>query len=319
MTASATTGRTTRRRTKRGRTTTGRTGAGRAARWLALAVLLLVTAPGSAGTVRQLVHDGPHAVLTQAGVVFAVGRALDVYRPDPPPPAGGLPVVVMVPSCCGDRSDLGPLAEATAAAGALVLVADWTGPDAGAPWGRGYGEVVCAVRYAQARAPSLGGDPRRVALLGWSDGALPASATALVGSPQGVTADRCTEPGPSGVPRAVVGVAGFYGWTLPVPASYDTARAEAWLGGAPSEAPDAWRSATPYAALDRAGPTCWVLLVGATDPLAADAQRFAAALQAHGHRVLTVLARPAGDQTMLSPRTQEGRTTVTETLRATTC
>jgi hypothetical protein len=43
---------------------------------------------------------------------------LDVYAG--PNPQRELPVIVMVRACCGNRADLGKLAEAVAAAGAIV-------------------------------------------------------------------------------------------------------------------------------------------------------------------------------------------------------
>jgi acetyl esterase/lipase len=156
-----------------------------------------------------------------------------------------------------------------------------------------------------------------VALLGWSDGALVAAAIAGAGDRLG--RGRCAEPGPSARPDALVAADGFFGWPLPVPSRYVTARAERFLGGSPARAPRPWRDATPFSWLDAPGwPDQVRLLAGTTDPLAADARRFAAALRRHHRAVRLVLLTPHGDQSLLSPRTEEGRAVVRETLDALT-
>jgi acetyl esterase len=246
-------------------------------------------------------------------VPYATGRSLDVYRPRSA--AGAVPVVVLVHGCCGDRSDLVKLAEATAAAGALVLNADWAGLAADARYPGAYEDVACAVRYARAAAGRYGGDPARVTLVGWSDGALVAAVVALAG--EHLDAGRCRAAATSPRPDALVGVGGYYGWRAPVPARLVGPRTVRFLGGTPATAAQAWRDATPYGWLRSTGrPVRTTLLVGEQDPLRADAAAFAAALRRAGHRVMLVVAPPAGDQSMISPRTAEGRTTVREILAA---
>ena len=249
-------------------------------------------------------------------VPYARGAVLDVHRPPPTTARNGSgpPVVVLVHACCGDRSDLGRLAEAVAAAGALVLNADWAGIDADARFPDAYEEVACTVRFARARAADLGGNPARVVLAGWSDGALAAAVVAVGGDT--FDAGRCAYPEMSSRPDAVVGIAGFYGWPLPVPTRYATPRAESFLGGSPAAAAGAWGRATPYGwpVADDQPPV--LLLVGITDPLVADARRYAAAQRAGGRPVRLLVLAQAGDQTLLSPRTQEGRTVVAELLAA---
>jgi acetyl esterase/lipase len=219
-----------------------------------------------------------------------------------------------VHGCCGDRSDLGRLAEALAAAGALVLNADWAGIDARARLPDAYEEVACTVRFARARAATFGGDPGRVVLAVWSDGALAPAVVAVGGDT--FDAGRCAYPDMSAQPDAIVGIAGFYGWPLPVPTWYVTARAEAYLGGTPASAPWAWARATPYGWSVNGDAPPAVLLVGTTDPLVEDARRYAAVQRASGRSVLLRELAPAGDQTLLSPRTREGRTVVAEVLAA---
>jgi acetyl esterase/lipase len=248
-------------------------------------------------------------------IPYARGAVLDVHRPPSDGARGAArPPVVLVHGCCGDRSGLGRLAEALAAAGALVLNADWAGIDADARFPAAYEEVACAVRFARARAAALGGDPARVLLAGWSDGALPAMVVATGGDTFDAT--RCVQPEGSARPDAVVGIAGFYGWSLPVPARYVTPRAEAFFGGPPSSAAEAWARATPYGwPVDEDEPPA-LLLVGVTDPLIHDARRYASAQRAAGRPVRLLEFTEAGDQSLLSPRTREGRTVVAEVLAA---
>lgn len=242
-------------------------------------------------------------------VSYATGRVLDVYRPPRPEPQ---PIVDLLHACCGDRSDLSKLAEALAAGGAVALNADWGGMN-GARYPAAYAVAACAVRYAHARGAEYGGDPHRVALLGWSDGALVAVVVALAGD----TLDRsaCRAQQASARPEVMVDVGGYYGRRLPVPGAAVTARAVWFLGGTPATAPAAWRNATPYGRLPtRHPPLRAVLLVGRTGPLLADARAFAAALREAGDRPSLSVASPAGDQSMISPRTAEGRMTVRATL-----
>lgn len=254
------------------------------------------------------------AASIQATVTYTPGLTLDVYAPTSRQ-RGPIPVVVMLHGCCGNRIDLGLLARATAAAGALVLNADWSGirPD-GYP--AAYQQAACAVRVGRMLAGRFGGDPGRIALLGWSDGAMIAAVVAESG-------DRF--PGPcltdtgSSRPEALVGVAGFYGWPSDAaPPEEDSPRAVAFFGGTRRSAPDAWAAGNPYSVLGQNSRLTVRLVVGSTDPLLADNQAFAAARRATGLPVSLLTAPDTGDQTMLSTRTAEGRITVRETLAALT-
>ncbi|WP_448609192.1 alpha/beta hydrolase [Geodermatophilus sp. URMC 60] len=244
----------------------------------------------------------------------ASGAVLDVHRPDGSRATTPTPVVVLLHGCCGDRADLTKLAEALARAGALVFNADWAGIDADARFPDAYEEAACAVRFARERASGLGGDPHRVILAGWSDGALVATVLAVAGD----TFDpaRCRYHAASAVPDAVVGIAGFYGWPVPVPDAYVTPRAERFFGGPPDALPQSWTWATPYAWLDGVPTLPAVLLAGIEDPLVDDARRYADELTRHGRPVRLVEVPAAGDQTLISPRTREGRIVVAEVLAA---
>jgi acetyl esterase/lipase len=281
---------------------------------LILGLLAAPLAPRPATAEHSAARPGSPVLLER--LPYATDRVLDLYLPpgSSGPRSPGSPAVVLVHGCCGDRSDLGRLAEGIAAAGALVFNADWGGIDADAQFPDAFEDVACAVRFARARAPAVSGASRvPVVLAGWADGALAATVVAAAGDD--LDNDRCRYASLSPRPDAVVGIAGFYGWPLPVPAEYDTARAEEFFGGSPDSAPAAWARATPYASVATAPPT--VLLVGTTDVLAADARRYAAALRQARRTVRLVQIPPHGDQTLLSPRTAEGRTVVAEILATT--
>ena len=107
--------------------------------------------------------------------------------------------------------------------------ADWAGIKNDARFPDAYADVACAVRFARARAADFGGDPADVTLLGWSDGAMASAVVAAAGDQ--FDRSQCVYPSASSVPDALIGVAGFYGWTLPVPPVYVNDRARAFLGG----------------------------------------------------------------------------------------
>ena len=238
-------------------------------------------------------------------------HVLDVYRPRGD--STGIPVVVMIHGCCGDRADLGLMPAAVAMAGAVVFNADWSGVKPETNFREGYADVACAVSYAREHAHQYGGDPRRVTLFGWADGAM-ASAVVAAGGATTLKDPGCRARGKGGVPDGLVGVAGFYGWPLPPSPVFANDRAVEFVGGSPSTSPGLWRRASPYGWLASSLPRCATLIVGETDPLSADAVRYAEALQKTGHSVRLVVAPPTGDQTMLSLRTREGSITVRETI-----
>lgn len=255
-----------------------------------------------------------HTSRFHEAIPYAAGRALDVHAPFPEAgstPAAA-PVVVLLHGCCGDRSDLTKLSEALAAAQLVVFNVDWAGLDADASFPDTYEDVACAIGFARQHARDFGGDPKRVIVAGWSDGAM--AAAAVAGAPGRLDAGGClADVAPVAgtvAPTAVVGIGGFYGWTVPVADTYVTSRAIRLFGGGPEEAGERWSAATPYTSLRSAPPT--LLLVGTTDPLVADARRYAEALRDAGRPVRVVAIPPDGDQTLISPRTTEGRRVVTE-------
>ena len=68
------------------------------------------------------------------------------------------------------------------------------------------------------------------------------------------------------------GVAGFYGWTLPVPLIYVNERAQGLPRGRNKEPPRAWHDAPLYGWLGSAFPNCVTLVVGVTDPFVENAK-----------------------------------------------
>jgi len=108
-------------------------------------------------------------------------QQLDVYTPVLPAPAGGWPVAVFLYGGTwtdGNRKDYRFVGEALASRGILTLVADY----------RVYPEVkyptfledsAAAVAYALREAPRLGGNYRRVYVVGHSAGAYNAAMVAL--------------------------------------------------------------------------------------------------------------------------------------------
>ena len=120
------------------------------------------------------------------GVPYSRDRVLDVHVPSGADLAASAPAptIVLLHGCCGDRSDLGKLAEALAAARLVVFNVDWAGLDADATFPATYADVACAIGFARQHTGRFGGDPERLVVAGWSDGAMagPGSNGAIDGS-----------------------------------------------------------------------------------------------------------------------------------------
>jgi acetyl esterase/lipase len=284
-------------------------GGGRRRRRLALAALvpLLVAACGSPPV--------PEVRMT-SGIAYTSGAELDVHARVG---VSRQPVLVLLHGCCGSKDDLTPLAEAIAARGAVVFNANWTGVDRGGGWPRSYQEAACAVRFARASAARFGGDPGRIALLGWSDGAMLAAVVAVAGDDLG---DRCPQHRVSALPDVLIGVAGFYGWPVApgrvVDPYYVNARTIRFFGGAPAEVPGAWAAGNPYIRLGGNRRLEVRLVVGDADSLLADSRRFLAALRRVGYRASLRVTKEGDHRTVVVPRTPAGRLTVEEAFAAAT-
>lgn len=130
---------------------------------------------------------------------------LDVLAPE----AGeALPTIVLLPGGPGafqDRRYLEGLAAAVAARGAVVYLATYRSEATTNSTEDAMHDVRCAIRFARSTTSDYGGDPDRVVLIGHSFGsglALQTAVEAEADTP-GCLADE------SGIPTAVVGLAGF--------------------------------------------------------------------------------------------------------------
>ena len=153
-------------------------------RFAPLAALLLAVALAACSPVRTLNALAPEGTYTRTvGTAYGAGprQVLDVYRPTRTAPAGGWPVVVFFYGGSwnkGERGDYAFVGEALASRGILTLVADY----------RLYPEVrypdflhdsAAALAWGLAHAAELGGNPRRVFVMGHSAGGYNAAMLAL--------------------------------------------------------------------------------------------------------------------------------------------
>jgi acetyl esterase/lipase len=258
-------------------------------------------------------HREPASVEVTRDLRYTTSTTLDVFAL---PSGDGRPVVVTIHGCCGTRKDLLPLAMRLAAGGAVVFNASWPNFVDGGRYPTSYQEVGCAVRFARAQALRFGGDPSRVTLVAWSDGALIGGVVTNLGDSVG---GEC----PAGVgnarPEAFVALGGFLGWPAGedgwVDPAYVTPRTVDFFGGTPAARPDAWAGGNPYASLGRGAQVPIRLLVGSDDELRAGNERFAEAARAAGHSVDLVVVDGASNLSLLSTGLPEGRRAVAEVLR----
>ncbi len=148
---------------------------------LAIAAVLAVAACAPTATLNALVPRGTHSVTEGVAYGPLARQRLDVYRPTAAAPAGGFPVVVFFYGGSwnrGERSEYKFVGEALASRGVLTLVADY----------RLYPEVrypdflsdsALALRHGLEQAAALGGNPKRVFVMGHSAGGYNAAMLAL--------------------------------------------------------------------------------------------------------------------------------------------
>ncbi|MDQ6684805.1 MAG: alpha/beta hydrolase [Pseudomonadota bacterium] len=147
----------------------------------ALAVMLALAACSPLGVVNALVPADTY--VSTEGVAYGPlpRHKLDVYTPVSAAPKAGWPVVVFFYGgnwTSGERADYKFVGEALAGRGVLALVADYRlYPEAAYP---GFLEDSAqAVGYAIEHARSLGGDQKRVFVMGHSAGGYNAAMLAL--------------------------------------------------------------------------------------------------------------------------------------------
>ena len=156
-------------------------------RWILLALAVALAA--AAVWVLRSPVDALNALIVPGGHTLEPGVAygplprqrLDIYRPTTPAPPGGWPVAVFFPGGSwnrGERADYRFVGDALASRGVLTLVVDY----------RLYPEVryptfladsAAAVAFGIDHAQRLGGNPRRVFVVGHSAGAYNAAMLAL--------------------------------------------------------------------------------------------------------------------------------------------
>jgi len=148
------------------------------------AVLLLTGAFAGCAPVSTLNALSPHStyVLTEGVAYGSLPRQqLDIYRPVLPAPSGGWPVAVFFYGEAwnkGERADYRFVGEALASRGVLTLVADYRlYPDVKYP--AFLEDSARAVAYTLNHAKSLGGNARRVFIVGHSAGGYNAAMLAL--------------------------------------------------------------------------------------------------------------------------------------------
>lgn len=148
---------------------------------VASAGLLTLAASAPSATLNALAALTSRRVAADVAYGPHARHRLDVYAPSQAAPAGGHPVVVFFYGGSwnrGERADYRFVGEALAARGVLTLVADY----------RLYPEVrypdfladcALALAYGLREAPRLGGNPKRVFVMGHSAGAYNAAMLAL--------------------------------------------------------------------------------------------------------------------------------------------
>lgn len=211
---------------------------------------------------------------------------------------GQWPTVVMLHGGDSDGAAMAGLAQAVAERGAVVYVPTYL--ESGWPTlqqvrsgqskpDRALGDIACAVRTARADTVDHGGDPGRLALVGFSRGGQIGAVVSLAGDDPAVTGSasgRCLGPPGSALPQAFVGLDGPYDWE-----SF-AAATEPELWAATDRDLMAMISPLTYADDAAADPAVAFYLVAsgqvtADGTFAEHAERFAAALAAAGYSVST--------------------------------
>ena len=148
---------------------------------LPLAAVTLLAACAPSATLKALTPRDTHSVTPAVAYGELTRQKLDVYKPAQAAAAGGYPVVVFFYGGSwtrGERANYAFIGEALASRGVLTLVADY----------RLYPEVrypdflsdcALALAYGLKQAAALGGNPKRVFVMGHSAGAYNAAMLAL--------------------------------------------------------------------------------------------------------------------------------------------
>ena len=222
---------------------------------------------------------------------------LDPARPDLavdldlPAGAGPHPFVLVVHGGAwrsGDKGAMRHASRALARAGHVVIDVRYRLAP-GSPFPAAVADVKCILGRVRQRAAELAIDPDRGALLGRSAGGQIALVAAYSAG------DARLPPACAVEDLAVSSVVGLYAptdlaWSYARPVRPDVVEGphvlELYLGGAPSEVPEAYRLASPVTWVDRAVPRT-LLIHGTGDRLVSveNARRLGRALRDRGHAV----------------------------------
>lgn len=262
---------------------------GRLARWAAAGLLAVSTVAacassgdtGAAASPSSSANatNAPPEVLSGSTAEFLPG--LDAMLVLPTEPAGGVPLVVLVPGggwASADPSGLAPLAHDLASRGTGVVMLTYRTAADRAFFPAPVQDVACGVGYAAEALHAEGVKGSPVVIVGHSAGAHLAALVAL--APEAFTDPAC--PYPAAVPTGLVGLAG----------PYDITRIGqgANLFGPNRPDPTTWLDGNPLILSDRR-PDLPVLLVHGTADTVVPVRftdDFAAALRRGAHDVTTV-------------------------------
>jgi acetyl esterase/lipase len=147
---------------------------------VAIAAIALVSCSAT-GTLNALARSDTYRPTTGGAYGPLPRHKLDVYTPTAPPPAAGWPVVVFFYGgdwMSGERGDYVFMGEALASRGVLAIVADYRiYPQTTYP---GFLEDCAkAMAWGFEHAKALGGDPKRIFVMGHSAGGYNAAMLAL--------------------------------------------------------------------------------------------------------------------------------------------
>jgi acetyl esterase/lipase len=238
--------------------------------------------PASCGAPATVAGDAANPPQGTETAEYRPGVEADVYLPAAPD-SGPVPVVVTVPGgswATADRTGLGPLAEALAAEGMVVVNARYRAAGDGVVFPTPVEDVACAVSWASARAEEEGFRPEPLVLAGHSAGAHLAALAAL--APDEFRGDCPSRPAE---PDAFVGMAG----------PYELAEVEslvvALFGAAREADPAGWGRADPIRRSAERPELDVLLLHGTSDDAVAPvvSERLAATLREGGHAITLTL------------------------------
>lgn len=148
---------------------------------MALAALVALAACSPLGTLNAVIPSSSYTFNADVAYGPLLRQRLDIYRPSSTAPVAGWPVVVFFYGGSwnrGERADYKFAGEALASRGALTLVADYRlYPDVRYP--DFLKDSALALGYGLNEASRLGGDPKRVFVMGHSAGGYNAAMLAL--------------------------------------------------------------------------------------------------------------------------------------------